>query len=174
MVAVRRTALAMIAALALIMVAGCGGDTPPAEPTQTIPASATVEVPTGAAGVPLAACDLLSLEAVSEFLGQPAQVDELSTNSCVWLADPQGSRQVHLQVYGRYSYFSPTTWGGTPEPIEGIGEEAYLIRQAVVGTVAASWDGEHAVFLSYTVLDGGRSEDRAEALVELLRTIVDR
>ncbi len=173
MMPMRRLALAAVAGLTLAAAMGCGNDVPggiadpgPAATTAVVEASAT---PLGASQA-VRACDMLSVEAVSQFVGQPVRVDELSASACVWLAET-GTQQVHLQVYRQRSYFSPTTWGGTPEPIDGIGEEAFLIRQTVAGTVAAYWDGEHAVFLNYTVLSGGSSQDKADQLVELLRTI---
>jgi hypothetical protein len=120
-------------------------------------------------------CDLISLHAMSEFLGQPARIDEQNQSECIWRADARGTHQVHLQVYSQYSYFSPDTWGGTPEMIDGLGQEAFLVRQAMVGTTAAYWDGLQAVFLNYTVLVGsGSTQAKADDLVELLRSVAER
>jgi hypothetical protein len=168
----RCVAVAVIAALSLGATAACGDDTPAAADPS---APATVDASGNPVGIPTGTvCDLLTLEAVSSFMGQPAQVDEGDDTECVWLAQTDGIYQLHLQIYDEHTYYAPDQWG-TPEPIIGLGEEAFLVREAVVGTVAAYWDGQHAVFLNYAKLVGpGSSADKADLLVLLLRALAEK
>ena len=107
-------------------------------------------------------------------MGQTAHVDKGNETECVWLTQADGIYQLHLQVYGEQTYYAPEQWG-TPEPIIALGQEAFLVREAVVGTVAGYWDGEHAVFLNYAKLVGpGEPSEKADALVLLLRAVNEK
>lgn len=165
------TALA-VGVLALGATAGCGDATiPDGTPSISLPIESSGTAP---AALPGTACDLLATEAVTAFMGQPVRVDDGNETECVWLAETEGIYQLHLQVYASRSFYAPDQWG-TVEPIPDLGEEAFLVRQAVVGTVAGYWDGEHAVFLNYAKLIGtAATEERADELVLLLRVVANR
>lgn len=163
---IRRLVLTVLATLSLAGTAACGDATASTDPSVGTPSTAMVP--------PGTLCEQLSLDAVSEFLGQPAQVDRAGTTECVWMATESGARQLHLQMFNAYGYFAPERWGGEPEPIDGLGQEAYLIRAGDEGTTAAYWDGQWAVVLNYVLLVGsGSSQDKADALVDLLRTVAE-
>jgi len=167
-----RVVVAMIVAvLGLGTAAACGSESPPPNSP-----SGSASVDATATGVALggAGCDLLTLEAVSAFMGQTAHIDNGSATECVWLTQTDGVYQLHLQIYSERTYYAPEQWG-TPEPILALGQEAFLVREGVVGTVAGYWDGEHAVFLNYAKLVGpGEPSDKADALVLLLRAVSER
>jgi hypothetical protein len=158
----------MVAVLSLGATTAC--DT--AKPPESGPSSPGVSG--SAAALTGTVCDLITLEAVSQFMGQPAQVDESDQAHCIWVARTDGIYTLHLQVFNERTYYAPDEWG-SPEPIPGIGQEAFLVRQGSVGTVAGFWDGHHAVFLSYaTVVGPGNSADKADLLVLLLSLVADR
>lgn len=162
----------VVAGLALGATVGCGDAAgPDGTSSSSLPVDSSGTSPAALSGT---ACDLLVVEAVTAFMGQPVRVDEGNETECVWLAETEGIYQLHLQVYGSRSFYAPDQWG-TAEPIQDLGEEAFLVRQAVVGTVAGYWDGRHAVFLNYAKLVGAAAtEERADELVLLLRVVADR
>jgi hypothetical protein len=163
---IRRLVLTALATLSLAAAAACGDAAASTDPSVNAPNTAMVP--------PGTLCERLSLDVVSEFLGQPATVDRASMTECVWMATESGSRQLHLQMLNAYGYFAPERWGGVPEPIDGLGQEAYLIRAGDEGTTAAYWDGQWAVVLNYVLYVGsGSSQDKADALVDLLRTLAE-
>ena len=162
---IRRLVLTALATLSLAATAACGNAAAATDPTSPVNAPNTM-VPPGTL------CERLSLDTVSEFLGQPARVDRASATECAWMATESGSQRLHLQIFDAYGYFAPERWGGEPEPIDGLGVEAYLIRTGNEGTTAAYWDGKWAVALNYVLYVGsGSSQDKADALVDLLRTV---
>jgi hypothetical protein len=162
----RVVAVLVFAVLTLGAAAGCGSGLPsvPSVPTSMSGSPEPVStVPPGTA------CEVLTLEAVSAFMGQPAHVDKGNANECDWLTQTNGIYQLQLQVFDDHNYYAPEQWG-TPEPIPALGQEAFLVRKSVVGTVAGFWDGKHAVFLAYAKLVGtAPPEDKADELVVLLR-----
>jgi hypothetical protein len=163
---IHRLVLTALATLSLAATAACGNASAATDPSVNAPN--TTMVPPGTL------CERLSLDEVSEFLGQPAQVDRAGATECVWMATESGSRQLKLQMFNAYGYFAPDRWGGEPEPVEGLGEEAYLIRTGDEGTTAAYWDGQWVVVLNYVLYVGsGSSQDKADALVDLLRTVAE-
>jgi uncharacterized protein DUF3558 len=163
----RRTRWAAALVIAVLGLTGCA-EAEPVSAESDAPSASTSGTPAPPTGT---VCDLLTNEAVAAFMGQPARVDEGNDTECVWLADSDGIYQLHLQVYTGRAFYAPQQWG-TTEPVAGIGQEAFLVRQAVVGTVAGYWDGQRAVFLNYaTLVDGGASAEKADELVLLLRVV---
>ena len=162
---IRRLALTALATLSLAATAACGNAAASTDPE----AHASTQVPPGTL------CERLSLDEVEEFLGQSAEVDRASTTECVWMATESGSMQLRLQISDAYGYYAPSRWGGEPETVDDLGEEAYLIRSGDEGTTAAYWDGEWVVTLNYVLFVGaGSSQDKADDLVDLLRAVADQ
>jgi hypothetical protein len=173
-----RAALAVT--LAATLVAGCGGgggegdDDEAARETTTTTEAAPVDNPT---------CDLLTLDAVSALFGEHAEVVPADgAGSCLWQAEA-GDRadpvlyQLQLSVYEGGGPFDPAAWGGEPEPLAGIGDEAFLVREGgTLGTTAAYRDAARSVVLSYGILLSPDAPDpaaQADQVVDLLRTVHD-
>jgi hypothetical protein len=140
----------------------------------------------GGAAAQSPACDLLTTEEVSALFGSPAElvpgeagpVDVAST--CIWQADVGAEAsptlyQLRLSVYEGGERFDANLWGGSPEPVEGLGDEAFVVRSGgTLGTTAGYRSGERSVFLSYAILlnpDAPDPEAQADEVVELLRTV---
>jgi hypothetical protein len=138
----------------------------------------------GAAQSP--ACDLLTTEEVSALFGSPAElvpgeagpIEVAST--CIWQAEVGEEAtptlyQLRLSVYEGGERFDSNLWGGNPETVDGLGDEAFLVRSGgTLGTTAGYRTGARSVFLSYAILlnpDAPDPEAQADEVVELLRTV---
>ncbi len=172
----KRTSGAVLAAA--LMLGGCGGgDDDGGAPDQG-----------DDQGGGSAACELLTDDEVSELFGHPgsavpAEDDAVGESStCLWQAavdDGAAIYQLQLSVFsGSTDLFDPDAWGGTPEAVEGLGDEAFVVRSGgLLGTTAGYLDGDRSVFLSYAVPVGDDAPDiaaQADVVVELLRTVDDR
>jgi hypothetical protein len=172
---------ARAAVAAALLTAACGsggggeGDDEAARETTTTTEAAEVDNPT---------CDLLAREAVSALFGEDAQVVPADgAGSCLWQAEAGGASdpvlyQLQLSVYEGGGPFDPTAWGGEPEPVGGLGDEAFLVRSGgTLGTTAAYRDAARSVVLSYGILLSPDAPDpaaQADEVVDLLRTVHDR
>lgn len=133
-----------------------------------------------------AACRLLTTGQVSALFGHAARTVPLSAGAdvasgCLWQAqtgsaDAPTLYQLQLSVY-ESGAFDTTSWGGTAEPIAGLGDQAFVVRDGVQGTTAGYRDGDRTVFLSYGILlDPAAPSPAAQAdqVVGLLRAVHDR
>jgi len=137
------------------------------------------------------ACDsLVSLDDVTALFGEPAVFDtEISEEDpaagmldCVWAsvesADDEDDLQVQLfqiQVYRGREYYAPDLMYEDPEPIAGIGEDAFFSPQLGVST--GFRDGDLVAFLTFSVIDTGEAPDsitKKEQVIDLLRLVHDR
>jgi hypothetical protein len=144
----------------------------------------TTTVSTTAAPVDNPTCDLLAQDAVSDLFGEEAQVVPADgAGSCLWQAETGGRSepvlyQLQLSVYEGGGPFDPAAWGGEPEPLAGIGDEGFLVREGgTLGTTAAYRDAARSVVLSYGILLSPDAPDpgaQADQVVDLLRTVHDR
>ena len=171
--------------LASLLLGGCGDDGEPGAPDQG--AEQNDDQNDGLRGGG-AACELLSDDEVSDLFGQPASAvpteDEAvgESSTCLWQATAdQGAvvYQLQLSVFsGSTDLFDPDAWGGTPEAVEGLGDEAFVVRSGgLLGTTAGYLEGDRSVFLSYALPVGDDEVDtatQADGVVELLRTVDDR
>ena len=65
-------------------------------------------------------------------------------------------------------HLDPAQWGGTPEPLDGPGEDAFLVRSGGdLGTTAGYRDGDTTVLLRYGILLGEDAPDPAEQADEV-------
>jgi hypothetical protein len=136
------------------------------------------------------ACELLTTDEVGELFGQPATVvpaeGEVAvtagSDTCLWEATSDDGttatiHQLRLSVFTGDDSFDPAAWGDDPEGVDGLGDEAFLVREGLLGTTAGYRAGDRSVFLSYAIPLGDDPPDtgaRAERVVELLRTVDDR
>jgi hypothetical protein len=169
------------AGLVVALLAGCGGDGDGGEggegATATTEAADEETSPT---------CDLLDTDRVSELFGTEATVQPLEpganevASSCIWQAevgdaDAPAVYQLQLTIYPGGAFYDPAMWGGTPEPVEALGDEAFVVRDGgAQGTTAGYRDAERSVFLSYAILiDPGAADpsDQADDVVSLLRDV---
>lgn len=187
-----RTACALLfASLALAACSGGGGegdgggDEASPDPTATRPTSQT-----SGAGKESPACRLLTTDEVGDLFGEPASVVPADrdvpvaggSQSCLWEASTGGGEsptiyQLQLSVSTGSDAFDPEAWGDDPEAVDGLGDEAFLVRSGVLGTTAGYRAGDRAVFLSYAIPlgeDAPDSADQADEVVELLRTVDER
>ena len=170
--------------LASLLLGGCGDDGEPGAPDQG--AEPSNEQRQGQGGG--AACELLNDDEVSDLFGHPASAvpaeDEAvgESSTCLWQATAdQGAAvyQLQLSVFsGSTELFDPDAWGGTPEAVEGLGDQAFVVRSGgLLGTTAGYLEGDRSVFLSYARPVGDDAVDtatQADHVVELLRTVDDR
>jgi len=186
-----RTACALLAAsLALAACSGGGGggdgggDEASSDTTTT---GATSEG--GGSGGESPACRLLTADEVGELFGEPASVVPADqevpvaggSESCLWEATADGQSptiyQLQLSVFTGSDAFDPRAWGDDPEAVEGLGDEAFLVRSGVLGTTAGYRAGDRSVFLSYAIPLGEDAPDsaaQADEVVDLLRVVDER
>jgi hypothetical protein len=186
-----RTACALlVASLALAACSG-GGDGGDQASSDTS-ASGTSETDS-AGGDPAnesPACRLLTTDEVGDLFGEPASVVPADqgvpvaggSETCLWEASADDGRsptiyQLQLSVFTGSDAFDPQAWGEDPEAVEGLGDEAFLVRSGVLGTTAGYRVGDRSVFLSYAIPlgeDAPDSAEQADEVVELLRTVDTR
>jgi hypothetical protein len=176
----------MVASLALAACSGGdgGGDEASSDTTAT---DATSEA--GGTGGESPACRLLTADEVGDLFGEPASVVPAEqevpvaggSESCLWEASDDGQTptiyQLQLSVFTGSDAFDPQAWGDNPEALEGLGEEAFLVRSGALGTTAGYRAGDRSVFLSYAIPLGEDSPDSAEQadeVVDLLRVVDER
>jgi hypothetical protein len=138
---------------------------------------------------PATACELLTVQQVSDLFGAPADIvpgnggSPLAggTSTCLWQSGvedraTQGVHQLKLAVYAGSEPFDAKAWGGSPETIDGLGDQAFLVRRGTLGTTAGYLEGERSVFLTYAIPLSGAAAAAAQAdrVVDLLRTVEDR
>ena len=186
-----RTACALLAAslaLAACSGGGGGGDGGGDEASSdTSAAGATSEA--GGSGGESPACRLLTADEVGELFGEPASVVPADqevpvaggSESCLWEATADGQSptiyQLQLSVFTGSDAFDPRAWGDDPEAVEGLGDEAFLVRSGVLGTTAGYRAGDRSVFLSYAIPLGEDAPDsaaQADEVVDLLRIVDER
>jgi hypothetical protein len=181
----------LVASLALAACSGGGDDDSADVGTTTSTASGTTEAAAaGGTANESPACRLLTADEVGDLFGQPASVvpsgQEVpvagGSETCLWEASTDGGgsptiHQLQLSVFTGSGAFDPEAWGDDPETIDGLGDEAFLVRSGVLGTTAGYRAGDRAVFLSYAIPlgeDAPDSADQADEVVELLRTVDER
>jgi hypothetical protein len=178
--------------VATLLTAACGGD----DDADDAP-EATTETPTGDGGSTGAdgaagatgsgsddgepgACGRLTSGGVSDLFGEPATAVPGPTEAtCLWEATSGSSdapvrHQLQLAIYPEGGV-DPTAYGPDVEPIDDLGDEAFVVPDGTLGTTAGySVDGE-AVVLTYAVVgDGGPDPaERADGVVDLLRTVAE-
>ncbi|HET6951388.1 MAG TPA: hypothetical protein VFI47_13485 [Acidimicrobiales bacterium] len=174
-----------IGVAAVLALGACGGDDGGSSGDGDDDATGTSEAATDAAdGSPT--CDLLATERVSELFGHEATVLAPDAGaaevagSCTWQAEAAGDDspavyQLQLSVYPGGAFYDATAWGGTPEPVSGLGDEAFVVRDGgAQGTTAGYRDAARSVFLTYAVLvdpDAPGPSGQADAVVSLLRDV---
>jgi hypothetical protein len=186
---VRTTCGLLVASLALAACSGGGdgGDQASSDTTE----SGTSETDSGDdAANQSPACRLLTTEEVGDLFGEPASVVPADqdvpvaggSESCLWEASADDDQsptiyQLQLSVFTGSNAFDPRAWGEDPEAVEGLGDEAFLVRSGVLGTTAGYRAGDRSVFLSYAIPLGEDAPDsaaQADEVVELLRTVDSR
>jgi hypothetical protein len=185
-----RAACALLVAF-LVLTACSGGDGDgggdDAASSDTTAAGATSEPGTGAKSP---ACRLLTADEVGDLFGEPANVVPADgdvpvaggSESCLWEASVDDGRsptiyQLRLSVFTGSDAFDPQAWGDRPEAVDGLGDEAFLVRSGVLGTTAGYRTGDRSVFLSYAIPLGEDAPDsaaQADDVVDLLRTVDER
>jgi hypothetical protein len=177
--------LAASLALAACSGGGDGGD----QASSATSASGTSETG-GDAANEARACRLLTTDEVGDLFGEPASVVPADqgvpvaggSETCLWEASADDGQsptiyQLQLSVFTGSDAFDPQAWGEDPEPVEGLGDEAFLVRSGVLGTTAGYRVGDRSVFLSYAIPlgeDAPDSAEQADEVVELLRTVETR
>jgi hypothetical protein len=185
-----RTALVLV--VASLALAGCsgGGDDAEADGRAEQPADTGETESTGGAANESPTCRLLTIDEVGNLFGQPVAVVPAErdtpvaggSDSCLWEASVDDDRsptiyQLQLSVYTGSGAFDPRAWGEDAETIDGLGDEAFLVRTGMLGTTAGYRAGDRSVFLSYAIPLGEDAPDsaaQADEVVELLRTVDTR
>jgi hypothetical protein len=163
-------------ALALALVAGCGGGSSKAEKPTTTDAPAATEpstAPTTAAPAALEACkQLVTHEDAESVIGREladAVVEgEPGDDACWYTADPSGPvGQVEIYVGdGAKSYFDVDAHKTTA--VSGIGDEAHYEDYAIFFRKGATWVAIKMVILSENPEFKTRLEDLAKKVVDEL------
>jgi hypothetical protein len=167
----------MLAVLLVAAAAGCGGgdDDDDAEPPTTDESQA--EGP----------CAMLTVDEVSDLFGEDAQVvppagEGNATNNCLWEATSGDGNfptrhQLQLSVYEGGGELDPRSYGEESEPVEGLGDQGFVVRSGMLGTTAGYRDGERTVIVTYAIVGGEDTPNPAEsadAVVDLLRSADER
>jgi hypothetical protein len=189
-----RTACALlVTSLALAACSGGGGEGDGGSDdaaSDTTTTGATSETSGTGAGNESPACRLLTTDEVGNLFGEPASVVPADrdvpvaggSESCLWEASVDDGRsptiyQLQLSVFTGSDAFDPRAWGDDPEAVDGLGDEAFLVRSGVLGTTAGYRAGDRSVFLSYAIPLGEDAPDsaaQADEVVDLLRTVDTR
>jgi Protein of unknown function (DUF3558) len=186
-----RTACAVL--VALLALAACSGDGGGGDGSDDEASSATTATgatpDAGGTGGESPACRLLTADEVGDLFGEPANVVPADqdvpvaggSESCLWEASVDGQSptiyQLQLSVFTGSDAFDPQAWGDDPEAVEGLGDEAFLVRSGVLGTTAGYRAGDRSVFLSYAIPLGESAPDsaaQADEVVDLLRMVDER
>jgi predicted small secreted protein len=180
-----RTACALLVA-SLTLAACSGGDGGGDDASSDTSATASEA---GGTGGESPACRLLTADEVGDLFGEPASVVPADqdvpvaggSESCLWEASVDGQSptiyQLQLSVFTGSDAFDPQAWGDDPEAVEGLGDEAFLVRSGVLGTTAGYRTGDRSVFLSYAIPFGEDAPDsaaQADEVVDLLRIVDER
>ncbi|MFP3900561.1 MAG: hypothetical protein ACLFXM_06875 [Acidimicrobiia bacterium] len=133
------------------------------------------------------ACGLLTVDEVSELFGRHAAVTPVEgapqpSTSCSWTAESDGedptSWQLQLQAYEGSEFFDADVWGDDPQPIDDLGDEAFVVDGGDLrGVTAAYREGDKSVIVGYTIVLGEDAPDPAaqqDEVVELLRKVHER
>jgi hypothetical protein len=181
----------LIASLALAACAGDGSDGGGNEASSDTTATGATSATDGAnAGNGSPACRLLTTDEVGDLFGEPATVVPADqdvpvaggSESCLWEASVDDGQsptiyQLRLSVFTGSDAFDPQAWGDDPEAVEGLGDEAFVVRSGVLGTTAGYRAGDRSVFLSYAIPLGEDAPDsaaQADEVVDLLRIVDER
>jgi len=174
-----------------LIAAACGDDQ--SRQTSTTAGQATTttgaEATTTLAAEELSCDSLLSLDDVAALFGEPAVFDAEQSEdvagrdeiACVWtsiespddLEDLQ-SQLFQIQVYRGEDFYAPEFYED-PEPIAGIGDDAFVSPQLGVST--AYIEGDRVVLLTFSVIGAGDAPDsitKKDQVVDLLRLVHDR
>ena len=181
----------MLAALAVAatVVAGCGGDDDgggggagSTEAPEDASTGGDEEAPASRA------CGMLTVDEVSGLFGEDATVvpggggNGVASN-CLWQAEVGEAGaptlyQLELSVYVGGAPLDPSLLGGEPEPLDGPGEGAFVIRSDTSGgTTAGFRQGDTSVVLRYAILLGADAPDPAaqsDDVVALLDEVAGR
>lgn len=173
--------------IASLVATGCGDDGGDDRADAGNGGDGAEEATEDAGGDATGACGLLTLDEVSALFGREAAVTPVEgapapSTSCSWGADDDGegltSWQLQLQAYEGSEFFDPTVWGDDPQPIDDLGDEAFVVEAGGLRGVTAGYlDGGKSVFLSYTIVLGSDAPDPAAQrgeVVDLLRTVHER
>jgi hypothetical protein len=176
-----RSLLVICVAVTVLGVAGCAGDEPaatgsPAPVSTTAPTAAATPTAAPGASASTAVCDLVTVDQATDLFGVQAKAEPSRSpaRECTWTASGGGMHQLHVQVYQGKNYYSAAAWGGSPEPVAGVGDEAFLVRKAGLGATVGYRYGNTAVFVNYQILltrdpDPGAKADKLIALAKAIR-----
>jgi hypothetical protein len=164
--------------VAALLVAGCSGsDDDSADPGDSGDGGSTTQP----GGADEGACALLRSEEVSGLFGADAVAapppDVAVT--CLWEADDEGlpTHQLQVSLYEGGEPLDAGSYGEGAEPVEGVGDEAFVVPDGFLGTTAAARQGATSVVLTYAVLTDGSGDTaagQADEVVDLLRLATER
>jgi len=200
-----RRLIIAIAVLALLLTA-CGDDevSPTTTPGGTTGAGGEVTTSAGgttgageettttavAAGE-ITCATLVTLDEAAALFGEPAMFDAeasqdiagLDAGTCVYSSiedeadlEDMTSHLLQVQVYRGAEFYAPDMVAPDAQPIEGIGEDAYVSEQLGVSTGFV--DGDLVGFVTYSVIDlsgeAPEASTKQAQVIELLRLMHDR
>jgi hypothetical protein len=190
-IALRTACALLVASLTLAACsAGDGGDDGGGDEASSGTSATGATSETSGTGAESPACRLLTADEVGDLFGQPASVVPADrdvpvaggSESCLWEASVDDGQsptiyQLQLSVFTGSDAFDPQAWGDDPEAVDGLGDEAFLVRSGLLGTTAGYRAGDRSVFLSYAIPlgeDAPQSAAQADEVVDLLRMVDTR
>jgi hypothetical protein len=149
------------------------------------------EATTTAASGDFTCATLVTLDEAAALFGEPAMFDAeasqdlsgLGAGTCVYSSiedennlEDMTSLLLQVQVYRGAEFYQPDVVAPDAEPIEGIGDNAYVSQQLGVSTGFV--DGDLVGFVTYSVIDlsgeAPTASTRQDQVIELLRLVHDR
>ncbi|HLM62717.1 MAG TPA: hypothetical protein VK306_00335 [Acidimicrobiales bacterium] len=125
------------------------------------------------------ACGRLTTGEVSDLFGEAATaVPGPTAATCLWEAtggdaDAPTRQQLQLSIYPGDGALDASAYGEGAEPIEDLGDEAFVVADGTLGTTAAYQADDESVVLTYAIVastpDGPSPAEHADEVVELLR-----
>ena len=172
---------AALTATLLIALGACSDDDEPATGDGGTATSAPARSGDATSGV--GACDRLTTGEVSDLFGEAAATVPGPTEAtCLWEAtggdaDAPTRHQLQLSVYPADGALDASAYGEGAEPIEDLGDEAFVVADGTLGTTAAYQAADESVVLTYAIVasapDGPSPAEHADQVVELLRAAAD-
>jgi hypothetical protein len=164
------------AALAAILLLAACSSSPSSEGSQAAsPAASQPAASAPAASTPAAAegepCSFLNAQEVGAIVGTtPVAVEErVGRGDCSYFLTAAQDAWVQIGVFtgpDNATLFEQTKGIGDPEPVEGVGDDAYSIFNESIGTLVVAKQGDATIIVQVLTADTADQLRQATALIE--------
>lgn len=166
------------AALAAILLLAACQSSPSSEGSQAASLPASDEASAPAASTPAAAagepCSFLTAEEVGAIVGTtPVEVAErVGRGDCDYWLTAAKDAHVNIGVFtgpDNATLFEQTKGIGDPQPVEGVGDDAYSIFNESIGTLVVAKQGDATIIVQVLTAD---TADQLRQATELTEAVI--